>query len=65
MQRNLYSAGDFKSTLLYLNELSTTPNCAPQWDSMAALPNKYKGMMPAIRNLSDYENVMKGSGAID
>lgn len=65
MQRNLYSAGDFKSTLLYLNQLSTTPKHVPQWDAMAALPNKYKGMIPAIRNLNDYEKAMKGSGAID
>jgi len=65
MQRNLYSAGDFKSTLLYLNQLPTDPNYAPQWEAMAALPDKYKGMIPAIRNLNDYEKAMKGSGAID
>jgi len=65
MKRNLHSAGDFKSTILYLNQLTLPSNYVPKHDSMAALPDKYKGMTPSVRNLCDYENVMRGSASFE
>jgi len=60
MERSLYSAGDFKSAMLYLNELNNTSERASP-PTVPKLPNKYRGMVPNVRDLSVYEDAMKGS----
>jgi hypothetical protein len=61
MERGLYSAGDFKSTLIYLNELDNTSKRASKIDKLPGLPEKYRNVTPQIRDLSVYEDAMKGS----
>lgn len=59
MERCLYSAGDFKSAMLYLNELNNNSIQAVS-SKVNRLPEKYRTMSPQIRNLNDYEDAMKG-----
>ncbi len=61
MERGLYSAGDFKSTLIYLNELDNTSERTSKIDKLPGLPEKYRNITPKIRDLSVYEDAMKGS----
>lgn len=61
MERSLYSAGDFKSVLIYLNELNSTSKPAAPITKLPGLPDKYRNMSPQIRSLSAYEDAMKGS----
>lgn len=61
MERNLYSAGDFKSAMIYLNELNNTPKQTAAIKKLPGLPDKYRNMSPQIRDLSVYEDAMKGS----
>ena len=61
MERNLYSAGDFKSAMIYLNELNNTPKQIAAIKKLPGLPDKYRNMSPQIRDLSVYEDAMKGS----
>lgn len=60
MERSLYSAGDFKSAVIYLNELNNTL-LQPKSNSLPGLPEKYRGMSPAVRDLGEYETAMEGS----
>ena len=60
MERSLYSAGDFKSAVLYLNELNNTLS-QKKSNSLPGLPEKYRGMSPAVRDLGEYKNAMEGS----
>jgi len=61
MERNLYSAGDFKSAMIYLNELNNTSKQTQLKTKLPGLPDKYRNMSPQIRDLSVYEDAMKGS----
>lgn len=61
MERNLYSAGNFKSAMIYLNELNNTPKRIAPIKKLPGLPEKYRNMSPKIRDLSVYEDAMKGS----
>ena len=61
MERNLYSAGDFKSAMIYLNELNNAPKQTAAIKKLPGLPEKYRNMSPEIRDLSVYEDAMKGS----
>ena len=60
MERSLYSAGDFKSAIIYLNELNNTapPDNKPK--DMLGFPEKYRGMAPQVRDLGIYEKAMEG-----
>ena len=49
------SAGDLKSSIIYLNQIKTEPQ---KKEKMSTLPSKYRGSTPEIRNLSVYEQAM-------
>jgi transposase len=61
IERNLYSAGDFKSAMVYLNELNITSERVAPIVKLPGLPEKYRNMSPEIRDLSAYEDAMRGS----
>jgi transposase len=61
MERDLYSAGDFKSAIIYLNELNNTAPPGDKPKSMTGFPEKYRGMNPQVRDLGIYEKAMEGS----
>lgn len=61
MERGLYSAGDFKSAMIYLNEINNTSEKEPSSTKLPGLPKKYRNYSPQIRDLSTYEDAMKGS----
>jgi transposase len=61
MERNLYSAGDFKSAIIYLNYLNNTTPPNDKLKGMKGFPEKYRGMTPQVRDLSIYEKAMEGS----
>ena len=58
-EKELFSAGDFKSSVIYLNQLQeeTSPK-----ESLLLIPSKYCGHKPEIRDLSIYEQAMGGNG---
>lgn len=55
-EKELYSAGDLKSSILYLNQIKAEPK---KRETMSALPSKYRGNTPEVRDLSIYEHAMK------
>lgn len=55
-EKELYSAGDLKSSIIYLNQIKTEPK---KKETMSALPIKYRGNTPEIRDLSVYEQAME------
>jgi hypothetical protein len=61
MERDLYSAGDFKSAIIYLNELNNTAPPGDKPKGMAGFPEKYRGMNPQVRDLGIYEKAMEGN----
>lgn len=61
MERNLYSAGNFKSAIIYLNELNNTAPPDNKRKGMSGFPKKYLGMAPQVRDLGIYEKAMGGS----
>lgn len=58
--RELYSAGDLKSSIIYLNESNKDKSVSKISESM--LPSKYRGGNPEVRDLSEYENAMQVGG---
>lgn len=56
--KELYSAGDLKSSIIYLAQLKTEPK---KKEKLAALPSKYRGNIPEIRDLRVYEQAMERS----
>ena len=56
-QKELYSAGDLKSVVIYLNQLESDKNIIKLH---TALPQKYRGNKPRIRDLKIYEDAMEG-----
>lgn len=57
-EKELYSAGDLKSSIIYLEQLKTEPK---KKESLTALPSKYRGNTPEIRDLSLYEQALERS----
>lgn len=61
MERSLYSAGDFKSAVIYLNELNQPSAPEKEKELLPGLPDKYRWMTPQVRDLAVYEKAMEGS----
>ena len=57
-EKELYSAGELKSSIIYLDQLKTAPK---KKENLTALPSKYRGNTPEIRNLGVYEQAMERS----
>lgn len=57
--KELYSAGDLKSSIIYLNQLKPEPQ---KKENLAALPSKYRGNIPEVRALNLYEQAMERGG---
>ena len=57
-EKELYSAGDLKSSIIYLAQLKIEPK---KKEKLTALPSKYRGNAPEIRDLSVYEHAMERS----
>ena len=57
-EKELYSAGDLKSSIIYLAQLKTEPK---KKEKLATLPSKYRGNAPEVRDLSVYEQAMERS----
>ena len=57
-EKELYSAGDLKSSIIYLAQLKTEPK---KKEKLATLPSKYRGNAPEIRDLSVYEQAMESN----
>jgi transposase len=57
-EKELYSAGDLKSSIIYLEQLKAEPR---KTENLTALPSKYRGNTPEIRDLSVYEQAMERS----
>ncbi|MDD3225645.1 MAG: IS21 family transposase [Clostridium sp.] len=57
--RKLWSAGMFKETLEYLTVKNTSKSNTNVIFSNIAVPSKYKGLTPEIRNISEYSNALK------
>lgn len=58
-ERELYSAGDLKSSIIYLTQAERENNRNRSRDG-TQLPTKYQGSKPEVRSLSIYEEAMKG-----
>ena len=56
-ERELYSAGELKSTVIYFHQKKKEANTQKQ---PTTLPSKYRGNNPKVRELSVYEEAMKG-----
>lgn len=56
-ERSLYSAGELKSSIIYLKELQK--DNAKSKTPVIKLPIKYRGDNPEIRDLSIYEDAME------
>lgn len=61
-ERELYSAGDLKSSVIYLDQIKSKKD-KPLIKT--ELPSKYRGDAPEIRDLSVYEQAMDGRGAVN
>ena len=57
-EKELYSAGDLKYSIIYLALLKIEPK---KKEKLTALPSKYRGNAPEIRDLSVYEHAMERS----
>ena len=57
IEHSLYSAGELKSCIKYLNEINTDTNGLKL---ASGLPDKYLGNSPQARDLSEYDRVMGG-----
>lgn len=57
-EKELYTAGDLKSTVIYLFERKT--DIKKNKKAVNNLPDKYKGTSPEVRDLSVYEAAMGG-----
>ena len=55
-ERELYSAGDLKSTVIYFQQLKTDKNIKKL---PSTLPTKYLGNKPQVRDLRIYEDAME------
>lgn len=58
--KNLYSAGELKSSIIYLEKMKES-STEKTTSTKAKLPSKYQGHSVEIRDLSVYENAMRRS----
>ncbi len=63
-EKELYSAGDLKSSIIYLTQATIEEKKIKKRDS-TSLPAKYRGDKPDIRSLSAYENAMNERSAVN
>lgn len=63
-EKELYSAGDLKSSIIYLNQTKLNKRKTNTRDS-TVLPEKYRGDNPEIRDLSVYEEAMNGRSVVN
>ena len=63
-EKELYSANELKSCIIYLTQESLDKHRAKPRDS-TPLPEKYRGDKPEVRSLKDYENAMDERSAIN
>ena len=63
-EKELYSANDLKSCIIYLTQEALDKHRAKARDS-TPLPEKYRGDKPEVRSLSTYENAMDERSAIN
>ena len=63
-EKELYSAGDLKSSIIYLTQEKLNREKTKAKDS-TTLPEKYRGDHPEIRALSVYEEAMNGRGVVN
>ena len=53
VERKLWSAGDFKQSVIYYNELTTkAERVSPP--ATAKIPQKYQGKSPKVRDIQEY-----------
>ncbi len=57
-EKELYSASDLKSSIIYLEQIKTEK---PKSNTNTALPQKYRGNRVQVRDLSIYEKTLEGS----
>ena len=60
-EKELYSAGELKSSIIYMNEIQNEKPKIKKTENI--LPEKYRGNNPETRDLSIYENAM-GMGCL-
>ncbi len=58
--KELHSAGDLKSSIIYLNESIKDKSVSKTSESK--LPSKYRGNNPEVRDLGEYEKAMQVGG---
>lgn len=63
-EKELYSAGELKSSIIYLTQEKRDKKKSSIRDG-TALPDKYRGNKPEIRSLSEYEIAMKEGGVVN
>lgn len=63
-EKELYSASELKSSIIYLTQEELDKRKSNIRDG-TALPDKYRGHKPEIRSLSEYEEAMKGRGVVN
>lgn len=63
-EKALYSAGELKSSIIYLTQ-ETLENRRSKARDSTLLPDKYRGDKPEVRSLSAYENAMDERSAIN
>ena len=63
-EKELYSAGDLKSSIIYLTQDKLNKRKSNTRDG-TALPEKYRGDNPEIRDLSVYEEAMNGRSVVN
>ena len=63
-EKELYSAGELKSCIIYLTQDKLNRSKSNTRDG-TTLPEKYRGDNPEIRDLSIYEEAMNGRSAVN
>lgn len=63
-ERELYSAGELKSSIIYLTQATIDKYNNKNRDG-TALPDKYRGDKTELRSLSTYEDAMDGRSAVN
>ena len=61
--KELYSAGELKSSIIYLDGFNKEKQGNKTGNKVNRLPEKYRGNAPAVRALSTYEDAMERSAA--
>lgn len=62
--KELYTAGELKSSIIYLTQSNNTISKSNTFDS-TSLPKKYRGEKPEIRSLSIYEAAMNERSVVN